>query len=315
MKKKALILKFLALIILSSSSCITASAAETLTASSDIFSSSFLTIVFRALPALLGCIALIVVICILRKVVRNASIHASSSLFSLINSLINNKSSSQNQTHNEKDFSTDTHPNDNTIKIISAIRLIDSDFMGEAFLTFANNVFIGLQRAWTARNLSSIRPFEKEELFEQHSKQLQNYINRRQINVIDNIKITTSYLHKYERDRQYEYLTVYMDVRMSNYIVDADTRNVLTGNPSTIGNTPYLLTFMRRRGVLSNGECNKTMSKSCPNCGAVLSMSNSSKCEYCGGIITQSDFDWVLSNINTVNSNTVIDNRGIVIND
>lgn len=206
-------------------------------------------------------------------------------------------------------------PMDFTQQIASAIRQIDPNFSSDSFITWSKDVFITLQQAWTARDWSAIRPLEKEELFEQHKRQLDEYINNHKINIIERINVGQTHLHKYERDAQYEYLTVYMATRMVDYIIDENTRAVLKGNPNTDCYMNYLLTFMRKTGVKSREGNDKSVSKSCPNCGAPLSITSSGKCDYCGSIITTGDFDWVLAKMDAVKPNTVIDNRGVIIND
>ena len=206
-------------------------------------------------------------------------------------------------------------PMDFTGRISDAIRQIDPNFSSDAFITWSKDVFITLQQAWTERDWSTIRPLEKEELFEQHKRQLDEYIRNKKINIIERINVGQTHLHKYERDAQYEYLTVYMATRMVDYIIDEETRKVLKGDPNTDCYMNYLLTFMRKTGVKSHEGTDKSVAKNCPNCGAPLSITSSGKCDFCGSIITTGDFDWVLAKMDAVKANTVIDNRGVIIND
>lgn len=206
-------------------------------------------------------------------------------------------------------------PGDHTSEIASAICKIDPNFSVDSFITWSKDVFITLQQAWTARDWSTIRPLEKEELFEQHKRQLDEYIRNNTINVIERINVGQTHLHKYVRDAQYEYLTVYMATRMVDYIINADTKLVIKGDPNTDCYMNYLLTFMRKTGVKSKEGMDTTVSKTCPNCGAPLSITSSGKCDYCDSIITTGDFNWVLAKMDAVKQNTVIDEVGVVIND
>ena len=58
---------------------------------------------------------------------------------------------------------------DNTNAIVPAIRRYDENFSLDRFTGWVKEVFITLQEAWTAKDWSRIRPFEKEELF-RHGK-------------------------------------------------------------------------------------------------------------------------------------------------
>ena len=51
----------------------------------------------------------------------------------------------------------------------------------------------------------------------------------KRINVVERISINEDYLHKYERDAQFEYLQVYLSVAMNDYIIDEMTRKGYKG--------------------------------------------------------------------------------------
>ena len=58
----------------------------------------------------------------------------------------------------------------------------------------------------------------------------------------------------------------------------------------------YEWTMIRKKGMTSQKAGEKT-TMNCPNCGAALDVNHSAECEYCGSIITNGDYDWVLSSI------------------
>lgn len=203
----------------------------------------------------------------------------------------------------------------NDQRITEAIAAIDENFSRERFIGWTKEVFITLQQAWSARDWSKIRPFEKEELFRQHESQLQEYINTGKINIIERINVNNAYMHFYKRDAQYEYLTVYMSTRMVDYIIDEKTRQILKGDPNRDCFMNYLLTFMRKTGVKTDAATSNKSTVSCPHCGAPVQITSAGKCEYCDFIITTGEHDWVLSNLDSVKPGIQIDNRGVVIED
>lgn len=217
---------------------------------------------------------------------------------------------------------TDTvQPNDfrpmvvnNNDKIVAAIKQVDPHFSIDKFLGWTKEVFITLQNAWTERDWSKIRPFEKEELFKQHETQLEEYKRLGRINIIERITINQAYLSLYKRDKNYEYLRVYMQVRMGDYIIDENTKAVLKGDPNREYQLTYMLSFMRKTGVKTEAVSNKSTT-SCPNCGAPTTVTSAGKCEYCDSIITTGEFDWVLYDLSAVKSGMIIDNQGVVIVD
>lgn len=206
-------------------------------------------------------------------------------------------------------------PRNHSPEILNAIHNIDPNFSEEKFIAWTKEVFITLQNAWTERDWSRIRPFEKEELYRQHEQQLKEYINNGTINIIERINIKQAYMHLYERDAQYEYLVVYMETRMNDYVIDEKTRAVVKGDKNIEHHLNYQLTFMRKTGVKTNPARSNKSTVSCPHCGAPVTITSAGKCEYCDFIITTGEHDWVLSDLSLVRSDTSIDERGVVIND
>lgn len=202
---------------------------------------------------------------------------------------------------------------DNTNAIVPAIRRYDENFSLDRFTGWVKEVFITLQEAWTAKDWSRIRPFEKEELFQQHAKQLQQYIDQGRTNHIERIAINQAYPFEYRRESEYEYLKMYLDVRMIDYISEDATGKVVMGDKDNPYFLRYLLTFMRRNGVKTDAAKSNHSTTACPHCGAPTQITSAGKCEYCGFIITTGEHDWVLSDISAVKGSTHYGSGGVYI--
>ena len=203
---------------------------------------------------------------------------------------------------------------DHTQEIERAILAVDPLFNKEKFLAWSKEVYVTLQQAWMERDWSKIRPFEKEELFAQHQKLLQEYIDQGRINVMERINVNQAFLQKYERDPQYEYLTVYLQARMRDYIIDEKTRQVLMGNPDADCYMQYLMKFTRKNGVKTDPAAASNI-VACPHCGAPTQITSAGKCEYCGFIVTTGDYDWVLCDMQAVKPGVIVDNSGVILRD
>lgn len=193
---------------------------------------------------------------------------------------------------------------DNTAQIVSEIVKTDPNFSQDRFMSWAKEVFITLQLAWSKRDWEGVRPFEKEELYRQHQLQIQEYINSGRINVIERINVNNAHFFEYRRDNQYEYLVVFMKTRMVDYIKDEKTDQVLKGDPNKDCYPRYLLTFMRHKGVKTDAATSNKSTTNCPNCGAPVQITSSGQCEYCGSVITTGEYDWVLADIQGVKRNS-----------
>lgn len=162
-----------------------------------------------------------------------------------------------------------------TDEIVNAITRIDPNFSSEKFIGWVKEVFITLQNAWSERDFEKVRPFEKEELYKQHTELIKQYIENGKINVLDRINVNQAYLFKYYRDSQYEFMHVYIQARMTDYIKDEKTGKVLQGNPNTEYHLQYIYTFMRKVGVLTDPVKSGKSTVACPHCGAPTSVTSS----------------------------------------
>lgn len=185
--------------------------------------------------------------------------------------------------------------------VAEKVRQIDPLFSEEKFLVWSRDVFVKLQNAWTQRNWTQIRPFEANELFEQHATQLQELIHSNKINVIEKVNVQHTSLYSFSQDGDKEFLRIKLKAVMRDYIIDSNTRQILEGNPNQDQYMSYMLTFMRKAGVKTQeGKSNKSTTN-CPNCGAPTQITSAGQCEYCGSVITTGEHDWVLSNLEGIN--------------
>lgn len=225
-----------------------------------------------------------------------------------------NKSNNENTSYSSYETPAQYMPADCTNKITEFIKQSDIDFNTEKFIAWSKNIFITLQTAWSERDWEKIRTIEKEELFEQHNAQLQEYIRLGRINCIERINVNQAFLHKYVRDENFEHLTVCMKVRMVDYIIDEKSGKLLKGSKDKDVYMTYLLTFTRRKGIKTT-LINGVISNSCPHCGAPVDSASAGRCEYCGSIVHSGEYNWVLSDMQAVKPGFKNDNRGVILLD
>ena len=187
--------------------------------------------------------------------------------------------------------------NDNTKEVADQIRQIDPMFSEDDFLSWTKEVFIKLQNAWTKKDWKIIRPFETNQLFEQHNTQLQEFIDKGRTNIVERINVTSATLYSFKQDGDKETLKVTLKAVMRDYIIDDSTKKVLEGNPNIDQYMTYRLTFIRKAGVKTKQGTSNKSTTNCPNCGAPTQITSAGQCEYCGSIITTGEHDWVLSNL------------------
>ena len=181
------------------------------------------------------------------------------------------------------------------------ILAVDELFSREEFESWVKQIFIKLQYAWTDRNWADIRVFETNELFEQHNTQLNRYIERKQINVLEQVSVSWVKLYNFYQTAERDVLEVAVNSRMIDYIIDEETKEVVSGDKYSAKIRTYKLTFIRKKGIKTEPGKITLKAIKCPNCGGQLTMTQAGKCEYCGSIVVVDDHGWALSELEPFN--------------
>ncbi|MBR2290194.1 MAG: Tim44 domain-containing protein [Clostridia bacterium] len=187
--------------------------------------------------------------------------------------------------------------------IENQIQEIDPMFNKAEFLSWASDMFVKLQYAWSDRNLEEIRHFVTPDLYEQTNNQVQRYIQNKQINKLERISVNLYRLYSFAEEGDREILRVVLESKMIDYIIDETTQKVVRGNQAINVVNPYILTFVRKAGVKTPEGGVKPVTMNCPNCGGATTILSSGKCPYCGSIITTRDNHWTLSEMKRYNPN------------
>ncbi len=181
--------------------------------------------------------------------------------------------------------------------IINKIKEVDSLFNEDEFSSWARDLFIKLQYAWSDRDWSEMRCFETKELYEQHLTQLERYKFNRQINKMERVSVNSVKYLSFEQTEDKDVLSVVLNSKMIDYIIDEGTGQVIKGDRNTYKFNNYKLTFIRKKGIKTKPGDNKLNVTNCPNCGAPTEITSAGKCSYCGSVITTGEHNWVLSNL------------------
>lgn len=181
------------------------------------------------------------------------------------------------------------------VDVEAEIRKHDENFSEAKFIAWSKQVFIKLNEAWSTKDWRVIRPFESEELFEEHNAQLNEYICNKTTNHLERVAVKDAWIDDYSKDDKYEYLTVVMHTQMIDYIEEDETGKITAGDKTTLWQMVHSLKFMRtidaKTELNDDGSLNTT---SCPNCGAPTQVTSAGECEYCHTVITKGNYGWVL---------------------
>ena len=146
--------------------------------------------------------------------------------------------------------------------------------------------FLELQAAWSAGDLSPLRPRMTDGLYQTTSFWIDDYRQRGLKNILKDVEVHEVAPIKVDSDAFYDVFTVLISASAKAYTVD-NAGNVLFGSPSASTHYREYWTFIRRLASLE-----KPISLNCPNCSAELKEAIAQDCPYCGAFIEGAQFDW-----------------------
>jgi uncharacterized Zn finger protein (UPF0148 family) len=162
----------------------------------------------------------------------------------------------------------------------------------ETFDARVDLVYRALNDAWAQNDLSPARGFVSDGLYDYLSYWVSAYAAQGLRNRLDDMKVTRRAIAKVSRDRWYDAVTVRIWATGRDYVIDGGGHVVRGSKTRPRPYTEYW-TFVRssaRRGAT-------VTEKTCPNCGAPLTIGMTGVCVHCGVHVTAGEFDWVLSKV------------------
>jgi len=170
----------------------------------------------------------------------------------------------------------------------------------EALAARLRLIYDDLNKSWTSLDLTPVRPFVSDGLFDYLQYWITAYKSQGLRNVLEGMTLTEATLAKVVRDRWYDALTFRIWGTGRDSTIRVATGEVVGGDPRNDRTYSEYWTLIRGAGVRSAPRADKT----CPNCGAALDANMAGECAHCGAKVTSGEFDWVLSKIEQDDSYT-----------
>jgi hypothetical protein len=186
---------------------------------------------------------------------------------------------------------------DRTAEISNLIKTGDPNFSADAFIAWVKEVYGTLDEAFCSLDWAKARPFESNELFAAHQKQIDEYIRDNTQPETSRLFVNKIFFTDYRKDANYEYIDAVIESRFGHCIVDRAAREPVKGDRKKTYYVVSLYQFKRSAGVQTNLATSNKSTTNCPNCGGNLDITSSGKCEWCGSVVTTGEYDWVLNNI------------------
>ncbi len=192
---------------------------------------------------------------------------------------------------------------DELLSSIDEYTQIDEGFNAARLQTKLGNLYVQMQNCWTARDITSLRPYLTDELYSQTERQLDSYVKGGQTPHVDNIAVLGVNLRGFYQMECMDHIIVELSSRITTYTTDDATGAVVKGSRDREKFMTYEWDLCRTSGITTAGE-DEFKTVNCPNCGAPLSINKSAKCPYCESVITLDEHDWLLFSIKGLSQRT-----------
>lgn len=153
-------------------------------------------------------------------------------------------------------------------------------------------IYTTLYDGWSKNDLSEVRPYVSDGLFDYLSYWIDAYRRQGLVNRLEQMRIERTELAKVARDRWYDAVTIRLWATGLDYVVRSGG-TLVRGSRHT--ERPYSEYWTLVRSSARRGKVNTE--PTCSNCGAPAKVGMGGACEFCGAHVTSGEFDWVLSRI------------------
>lgn len=187
---------------------------------------------------------------------------------------------------------------------VSALKEKDPAFSEAEVSEMISNLYVRLQNAWTAKDLSPVRPYLTDALYAQLDRQLDTYRQSGQTNIVERIAVLGVEIRGYKENSETQAIYATVSTRITDYVVRDSDGEITRGSRTAEKFMTYEWELIRSQGSLTRKPEDRVV-HNCPNCGAPLDINRTAKCEYCGSIVTVKDFDWALTSIKGLSQRTV----------
>lgn len=195
------------------------------------------------------------------------------------------------------------HTPQSKLTAMSDYTSIDPAFNADALRERLSNLYVQMQNAWTEKDISSLRPYFTDSLYNQYARQVEMLKSSGRTNYVERIAVLGTDLRGYFQQDKYDHIIVEMRTRIVDYTVDDATGKLLSGSKTSEKFMTYEWDISRKTGVTTMAP-DAIRTVNCPNCGAPLSINTTTVCPYCDSVVTVDQEDWAIVEIKGISQFT-----------
>ena len=162
------------------------------------------------------------------------------------------------------------------------------------FKSKASDIFIKLLLGIMSRDLSRVKPFLSDELYNKYLDVVNNDINNNLIHCYDELNVKNIDIVKEVSVDEYYYVFINLTSLYMDYYMNADTSEYVSGVNNRRVEVVHEITFKKKVGV------EKVNVTKCPNCGASVDLEKVSKCPYCNEDLSNINYDYIMCEVSNL---------------
>jgi hypothetical protein len=178
---------------------------------------------------------------------------------------------------------------------ISDLRRNDPAFDENVFYSRVRIAFDKIQQAWCAQDLTGVRPFISDAVYERFLLQIAEQRDKGYRDFMEGLQVLDLRMAEIESDGIYDEIGVRIRAVSVDYHISLTTGQRLSG-AAYPEEFVEIWTFVRRQGAKTRGGPG-LIEGNCPNCGAAIEMNQSAECAHCKALLRSGEYDWVLTEI------------------
>ncbi len=170
---------------------------------------------------------------------------------------------------------------------------LNPGFDEAGFLATVKDAFVKIQEAWQAQDISPVRRFISDGVYQRFNTQFTMMKILKQKNVLSDIMVNNVYIDRVESDGLYDIVHAAIHASMNDRFTSELDHSLDSGGAESF--VEYW-SFMKKRGA---PRVDIYATDACPKCGTPLpkNMGDTSRCGSCGTLTNTGEYDWVLSEI------------------
>lgn len=191
------------------------------------------------------------------------------------------------------------------LKPITTYITLDPEFDEGRIKSLMANLYVQMQDAWHAKDISSLRPYMTDEFYSQMNRQLDALRITGRTDYTENIAVLTVDIKGWRQSAGMDYIIVALTSRITSYVLNDRTGELISGDRTSEKFMEYEIELSRKTGTVTTPEGSEIHSETCPHCGAPITINASARCEYCGSVITHVNTDWAICSMKGLSQRTI----------